>query len=271
MIYQINSIALSRLSNAAHVAFMSNIKSEIYKLDLESSGIDEKLYNEFKEALKKEQDCVNRARASMFTQRMKDADEKRDNCLRRLHYRLRLVQCEPGQPLVTPLVIDLINQQILAQYPLSICNARAQDETAKIRGLIYDLKAKIGALLETLQLDKEIKALEDANDEFEDFYLERVAERSASVETSAFRSATEDLYQKICINICFLANSNPATDLDMFHNDVCKDLVSTFNQLIKEFRQKMATTGESTNGDADDLDPSDDEDETVNSEPISGQ
>jgi len=59
MIYQINSIALSRLSNAAHVAFMSNIKSEIYKLDLESSGIDEKLYNEFKEALKKEQDCVN--------------------------------------------------------------------------------------------------------------------------------------------------------------------------------------------------------------------
>ena len=267
MIYQINSIALSRLSNAAHVAFMSNIKSEIYKLDLESSGIDEKLYNEFKEALKKEQDCVNRARASMFTQRMKEADEKRDNCLRRLHYRLRLVQCEPDQPLVTPFVIDIINQQILAQYPLSICNARAQDETAKIRGLIYDLKAKIGALLETLQLDKEIKALEDANDEFEDFYLERVAERSASVETSAYRSATEDLYQKICLNICFLANMKPATDLDMLHNDVCKDLVSTFNQLIKEFRQKIGLTPDPSleSEGSEMLNDS----EEVNSEPIS--
>ena len=92
MNYQFKPFALSRLTNAAHIAFMGNVKSIIENHDAEVLDIDEKSWTNFTRALEKEVDVCNRARRSVYTGLMKEADDRRNNFFRRIHYRLLLAQ-----------------------------------------------------------------------------------------------------------------------------------------------------------------------------------
>lgn len=244
MIYSINPFALSRLTNAAHIAFMGSISYLIDYFNAEYLGVDDKTVKNFKDALHNEEDVVNKARKSNYTLRMNEADEQRNKYFRSIHYRLLLAMIQLSDDPNYSAVVPTIETHLVQQYPLSICNSRSQDKTAKIRGLLHDINSRISGILEMLNLKDDIAALKKANDDFEEHYMYRVQERVNNIDTATFRSATEDLYRKLCFQICYYANAEKSTDLEEnLKSETCQDAVNNINQLIKDYKSKVKSGG----------------------------
>lgn len=251
MIYKINSIALSRLTNAAHVAFMNNVKAYIDKQEAEILGIDTSTYQNFKSALAAEQDNVNKSRASMYTVLMNEFDEKRNKYFRCLHHKLLAVMYAAEESGLYADTLAGIDKDLISAYPLSICNARAQDKTSKIRGFVRDLEVDYEGILEDIGIVNDVAALKKANEDFEDAYLSRVTLRTINPETAVMRAATEDCYHQICFTVNYWANRDNLTGTEKATATVCKRFIEVINQLVKEFRQKINSNGDIINDDED--------------------
>lgn len=235
---QINHITFPRLSNAYHVAFFSNVKAGIDKYESENLGIDPEIYSRFCDALEREQDIVNRSRASALTRELKGYDTLRDNYFRRIYYKLRNAENDSQNPAMTTELIQNIQVHFLNAYGLNICNEPNQKETAKLRGFIKDIRQYISDSLETLEIVKDLSILEEANDNYEKTYMARVAEYAALPPSTSLREATEQTYLALSFVIMTLAN-NPSAELDdMTHARLCERLISELNLLIKDFKSK---------------------------------
>ena len=235
---QINHITFSRLANAYHVAFFSNVKAGIDKYEYDKLGIDPELYARLDNELSREQDIVNRSRASALTRELQGYDTLRDNYFRRIYYKLRNAENDSQNPEMTPELIQNIQVHFLNVYGLNICNEPNQKETAKLRGFIRDLRQFVPSKLETLEIDKDLTILEEANDNYEKTYMARVAEYAALPASTTLREATEQAYLALSFQIMTLAN-NPSTEqADLMHAKMCERLINDLNQLIKDFKSK---------------------------------
>lgn len=239
MIYSIKPFALSRLTNATHIAFMGIVKQIIEDNEVEVLGIDAKSKTKLDDAIHSEEDVVNKSRKSNYTILMNEADEKRNKFFRSIHYRLLLGMIEFADNPTYSALPATIETHLIQQYPLSICNARSQDKTAKLRGLLHDIQSKIGVLAEQLNLTQDIAALKKANDEYEENYMHRLNERIDSVETATFRTATEDAYRQLCFQLCYIANSDSSTPEEGLKVETCQRAVQSINQLIKDYKSKL--------------------------------
>ena len=263
---QINHITFQRLSNAYHVAFFSNVKAGIDKYEYDKLGIDDENYSRFCDALEREQDIVNRSRASYLTRELQGFDTLRDNYYRRVYYKLRNAENDSQNPAMTAELIEKIQVNLLGQYGLNVVNEPNQKETAKIRGFIKDIRQYINAHLETLEIANDLAILEEANNNYEKTYMARIAEYAASPASTTLREATEHAYLALSFLIMTLAN-NPSTEqADMMHARLCERLINDLNLLIKDFKSKAYSGSQDVNEDLEE-DVTEDEN-NVNTEEV---
>ena len=247
MFYSIKPFALSRLTNAYHIAFMGIVKQIIEDNGAELLGIDEKMKTKLDQVLRAEEDVVNKARKSNLTNYLNVTDEKRDKYFRSIHYHLLLSVIKLKDDPNNHFVATSLENHFIEQYPLSICNERSQNKTAKYRGLLHDLKTRMGGILETLGIESDMAALKEANDDYEHTYLERLNERSDAVSTASLRTATEDAFHQICFQISYIANQESNVPEDMLKIESCQTAIQSINQLIKDYKSKLKDTGGLTN------------------------
>ena len=252
---QINHITFQRLANAYHVAFFSNVKAGIDKYEYNKLGIDDENYARFCDALEREQDIVNRSRASALTRELQGYDTLRDNYFRRIYYKLRNAENDSQNPAMTPELIQNIQVHFLNTYGLNICNEPNQKETAKLRGFIKDLRQFVPSKLETLEIANDLTILEQANDNYEKTYMARVAEYAALPASTSLREATEQAYLALSFLIMTLANNPSPEQADMMHARLCERLINELNLLIKDFKSK-AYAGSSSSDDIEEDDGS---------------
>ena len=234
----IDKITFSRLSNAYHVSFLSNVKSDIEKYGATSLQIDSNLFDNFVEALENEQDIVNRSRASVFTKKLAEHDKTRDNYFRRIYYKLKNAENDSMNEAITSEIVYTINTHILNQYPLSVVNEPNQVETAKIRGFIKDLQQYLSEHFTLLEISNDIDILEKANDDYEDAYVSRIREKSSAEETAKFRQASERFYLQLTYHLATIANAESEDAVEQAKISMCRMVIDDINLMIKDFKQK---------------------------------
>ena len=254
----IDNISFPKLSNPYHVSFLSYVKAGIDKYGAENMGISEVLYGKFTEQLEAEQDIVNRARSSQYTQPLSRYDQTRDNYFRRIFYKLKNAENDSENSAITPELVATIQEYFLKQYPLSITTEANQKETAKLRGLIKDLRQFIPEHLSTLEIANDIAILEEANDNYEKTYVLRASEIASSADTSECRQASEQIYVVLTLHIATIANSLSDNPLDVAKAETCGKCIDDINQLVKDFKRKAYRKNDNDNVDDNDNDNVDD-------------
>ena len=242
-IKQISTITFARLSNAYHVAFFSDVKAAIDKNQYENLGLDNENYGRFDNAVLEEQDIVNRSRASLYTPKLQEYDNLRDNYFRRVYYKLRNAENDSLNEKMTPELINNIRVNILNQYGLDICNEPNQKETAKIRGFIRDIRANFTMNLADLEIATDLETLETANDNYEKTYVARLEEQATLPTTSKLREETEAAYLAITYLIAAFANSTSLEQADRMKRLYCERIIDQLNLLIRDFKQKAYPSG----------------------------
>ena len=245
----INKITFSRLSNAYHVSFLSNVKADLEKYGVAVLGIATNLYENFVSALTDEQDIVNRSRASVYTKQLAEHDKTRDNYFRRIYYKLRNAENDSQNAAITPEIIATINTHFLNQYPLSVTNEPNQVETAKIRGFIKDLKQYLPEHFTLLEIATDIDILESANDQYEDAYMARLRERNEAEVSSECRLTTERLYLQMTYQLAATANSESDDAETMVKIGMCRNVIDEINLLIRDFKSKAYRKNDNDNDD----------------------
>ena len=248
----IETIAFTRLSNAYHVSFLSNVRAGIEKYGAEALGLDPNLYGSFCSFLETEQDIVNRARASIFTKQLAEQDQTRDNYFRRIYYKLKNAENDSMNEAITPEIIATINANFLSQYPLSVTTDANQVETAKIRGFIKDLRQFLSQNFTVLQISEDVEILETANDKYEEIYMNRIREKSESVVSAECRANTEAAYMQISYTLAATANMT-SNDLDQMSTiRICGNVIDEINVLIRDFKSKAYRANKNDNDDDND-------------------
>ena len=234
----INKITFSRLSNAYHVSFLSNVKADLLKYGAAVLGLDTNLFENFSDTLLEEQDIVNRSRASVYTKQLAEFDKVRDNYFKRIYYRLRTAELDIQNEAITEEIIASINTNFINQYPLTITAEPNQVETAKIRGFIKDLKYFLSEHFALLGIANDVDILESANDSYEDAYLARIREKTGNFDTTECRQNAERLYLQITYQLAAAANSESDDAETQVRIGMCRNVIDEINLLIKDFKLK---------------------------------
>ena len=249
----INKITFSRLSNAYHVSFLSNVKADLVKYGAAVLGLDTNLFENFTDALFEEQDIVNRSRASVYTKQLAEFDKTRDNYFKRIYYKLRTAELDSQNEAITEEIIASINTNFINQYPLSITAEPNQVETAKIRGFIKDLKEYLSEHFALLGIANDVDILESANDSYEDAYLARIREKTANFDTTECRQKAERLYLQITYQLAATANSESDDAETTVKIGMCRNVIDEINLLVKDFKSKAYRKNDNDDEDAEDI------------------
>lgn len=236
--YSIDYIRLQRMRNTYHVAFHGNIVSELSNNDLTEVygvGLDQR----YSAALKAEQDVVNRSMASEYTAVLAEKDTIRDNYYRKIIYTLKCVLLDTENTSVTDAIRSEVSTNILNAYSLDMANKANQEETAIIRGFIQDLRALPADDLKVLNIDSDLVKLEDANNEYETNFMNRVHEYSVASDAKPYREATDDLYNQICLAIATEANLVTTDETEQAKVTLAQTVVTDINTLVKVYKAKM--------------------------------
>jgi len=238
----IKVITFSRLSNSYHVAFMSNVRTAIDAAGFENLGIPEYSYNDLEATTSKENMNTNRSTASALTTELQNLDTLRDNYFRRIYYKLRSVENDSLNEAVTPEILNILTKKIFPVYPLSICSDGNQKQTAQIRGFIMDLRVMLQTSFTLLGITDDVNTLEEANDNYEKKYMERITERNQQLVTLQLREETEDAYYKCMFALQSTANTLAITQEEKAKKKAASSCIDDINLLIQDFKTKAYTS-----------------------------
>ena len=234
----ISTIPFAQLNNAEHVAFFSNVAVELDKKTAEALGLTTVQFLNFRKAVTAEQDIVNRSMASVYTADMEAMDAERDRIFRLI--RLKLQAClyaTPGTAVAE--LAESVEKNLLNKYGNSIAAQPYQEESALLRGFIYDVTNFFSEnQIQTLGISGDLGDLQAANENFMDLYNQRAAERSLSTAelTKKLRTATEELYQLLALHLSFKANNEAGTEV----GTACAESLAVVNQIVKDARQRLS-------------------------------
>jgi len=240
----VNNIIFSRLSNSYHVAFMSNVHKIIMTAETENLGISEYPVNDLEAAIYKENLNTNRSTASALTIELQKLDDLRDNYFRRIYYKLKSVENDSLNEAVTPEILNILNKKIFPVYPLSICSDGNQKQTAQVRGFIEDLRGMLASNFTLLGITDDVATLEQANDDYQKKYLERITERNAQLVTTELRQASEDAYYTCMFSLQSVANTLAITAEQKAHKTAASSCIDDINLMIQDFKTKAYSTSE---------------------------
>jgi hypothetical protein len=250
--FTINSFSISKLNNAEVTGFYINVQKAITTGDPTKLGLAEVLPN-FGSTLQKLIDQVYTTTGSEFTAAMLEADVKRDQTYKRIRLRLQMVEVAEDSAAIKA-VKDVVKAHLLSKYTSKVPQLPYQEESAILRGFIFDLNDKLGDDgIAALGLADDLSALEDANNAFIAAYNSRATERAEGDTglTIKLRQEMYALYQQVCFITQYLANSTETANAEKA--TACQGFIAVLNVLLadakKRYNQRISNgTGEEGEG-----------------------
>ena len=265
--FTINSFSISKLNNAEVTGFYINVQKAISTGDATLLGLSDVL-SPFGTTLQKLIDQVYTTTGSEFTAAMFEADVKRDQTYKRIRLRLQMVEVAEDNPAIKA-VKDVVKTHLLAKYTSKVPQLPYQEESAILRGFLYDLNDKLGEEgINALGITEDMVALEDANNAFITAYNARATERAEGDTglTIKLRQEMYALYQQVCFITQYLANSTQTENAEKA--TACQAFIAVLNVLLadakKRYNQRINNgTDEEGEGEGDEghTDPTDSTDE----------
>ena len=264
--FTINPFSISKLNNAEYTGLMINIQKAITTNDPTKLGLVEVLPN-FGTTLQKLIDQVYTTSGSEFTAAMLNADDKRDQTYKRIRLRLQMVEVAEDNPSIKA-VKDVVKAHLLSKYTSKVPQLPYQEESAILRGFIFDLNDKLGEDgIAALGIADDMTALEDANNAFIAAYNSRATERAEGDTglTVKLRQEMYALYQQVCFVTQYLANSTETANAEKA--TACQAFIAVLNVLLadakKRYNQRTNNgTGEEGEGGEGHTDSSDSTDDS---------
>ncbi len=275
--FTINSFSISKLNNAEVTGFYINVQKAITTGDPTKLGLTEVLPN-FGSTLQKLIDQVYTTTGSEFTAAMLNADEKRDQTYKRIRLRLQMVEVAEDNPAIKA-VKDVVKAHLLSKYTSKVPQLPYQEESAILRGFIFDLNDKLGEDgIAALGIADDMTALEDANNAFIAAYNSRATERAEGDTglTVKLRQEMYALYQQVCFVTQYLANSTETANAEKA--TACQGFIAVLNVLLadakKRYNQRISNgtdaEGEGEGGEGGNTNPDDSSDTTPDDQGGSG-
>ncbi len=235
--FTINPFSISKLNNAEYTGLMINIQKAIITADPTKLGLAEVLPN-FGTTLQKLIDQVYTTSGSEFTAAMLNADDKRDQTYKRIRLRLQMVEVAEDNPAIKA-VKDVVKAHLLSKYTSKVPQLPYQEESAILRGFIYDINDKLGDDgIEALGIGDDLSALEDANNAFIAAYNQRATERAEGDTglTVKLRQEMYALYQQVCFVTQYLANSTETANAEKA--TACQGFIAVLNVLLADAKKR---------------------------------
>ena len=275
--FTINTFSISKLNNAEVTGFYINVQKAITTGDPTKLGLTEVLPN-FGSTLQKLIDQVYTTTGSEFTAAMLNADEKRDQTYKRIRLRLQMVEVAEDNPAIKA-VKDVVKAHLLSKYTSKVPQLPYQEESAILRGFIFDLNDKLGEDgIAALGIADDMTALEDANNAFIAAYNSRATERAEGDTglTVKLRQEMYALYQQVCFITQYLANSTETANAEKA--TACQAFIAVLNVLLadakKRYNQRTNNgtdeEGEGEGGEGGNTNPDDSSDTTPDDQGGSG-
>ena len=235
--FTINPFSISKLNNAEYTGLMINIQKAITTNDPTKLGLVEVLPN-FGSTLQKLIDQVYTTSGSEFTAAMLNADDKRDQTYKRIRLRLQMVEVAEDSAAIKA-VKDVVKAHLLSKYTSKVPQLPYQEESAILRGFIFDLNDKLGDDgIAALGLADDMNALEEANNAFIAAYNSRATERAEGDTglTLKLRQEMYALYQQVCFITQYLANSTETANAEKA--TACQAFIAVLNVLLTDAKKR---------------------------------
>ena len=245
--FTINTFSISKLNNAEVTGFYINVQKAITTGDPSKLGLTEVMPN-FGSTLQKLIDQVYTTTGSEFTASMLNADVKRDQTYKRIRLRLQMVEVAEDSAAIKA-VKDVVKAHLLSKYTSKVPQLPYQEESAILRGFIFDLNDKLGEDgIAALGLADDLTALEDANNAFIAAYNSRATERAEGDTglTLKLRQEMYALYQQVCFVTQYLANTTETANAEKA--TACQAFIAVLNVPLadakKRYNQRISNGGD---------------------------
>ena len=233
--FTINSFSISKLNNAEITAFFINLQRAMGAPETLGVGAINDAYTT---TLQKLIDQVYITSGSEHTAAMQAADKKRDRIYKRIRLRLQLVDLADDNAVLTA-IRDVVRTHLLDKYGASVPQLPYQEETAILKGFLYDINQKLEESdMEALGIAEDVALLELANNDFITAYNNRSAARAEGDKgvTVKLRGEMCALYQQICFTTQYLANSTEEANADKA--TACQTFIGVLNVLLEEAKRR---------------------------------
>ena len=233
--FTINSFSISKLNNAEITAFFINLQRAMGAPETLGVGAINEPYTT---TLQKLIDQVYITSGSEHTAAMQAADKKRDRIYKRIRLRLQLVDLADDNAVLSA-IRDVVRTHLLDKYGASVPQLPYQEETAILKGFLYDINQKLEESdMEALGIAEDVALLEQANNDFITAYNNRSAARAEGDKgvTVKLRGEMCALYQQICFTTQYLANSTEEANADKA--TACQTFIGVLNVLLEEAKRR---------------------------------
>jgi len=147
--------------------------------------------------------------------------------------------------------LNILNKKIFPIYPLSICSDGNQKQTAQVRGFILDLRTLLQTSFALLGIADDVNTLEEANDNYEKKYMERITERNEQLVTAELREKSEDAYYTCMFDLQRVANTLAITAETKAQKAAASSCIDDINLLIQDFKTKAYSSSNDNVNDND--------------------
>ena len=233
--YTINSFSISKLNNAEITAFFINLQRTMSSP--ENLGVAA-ITGPFDTTLQKLIDQVYITAGSEHTASMQAADKKRDLIYKRIRLRLQLVDLSDDNATLSA-IRDTVKTHLLDKYGAGVPQLPYQEETAILKGFLYDIGQKLTEDdQEALGISADVAALEQANNAFITAYNARSVARAEGDKgvTVRLRGEMCALYQQICFTTQYLANSTE--EANATKATACQNFIGVLNVILEEAKRR---------------------------------
>lgn len=198
---RIETISLTRLDKAAHVASQVRLYNKVNEFDDKTViNVDDDDLSDWKNYITKEQDMNREAKALFSTQSMNSINTGRNSYISYLFNHITNSCRLPDETISEPAVkLDLATRPYR-----KIQSERNDAKTQLINGLLVDLrKEENAALVTALNLDSVVTALDEANQRYAELLQERSDTKVASKRklNTSLRVYTDNIYTYIVAKI----------------------------------------------------------------------
>ena len=237
--FQINSnFSISRLNNPEITAFFMNVQKAVSNNDATKLGVTD-IMPAYNTKLQELIDRVYVSQGSEFTAAMKAADDRRCLIFRRIRLRLQMVEvAEQNEGLLA--IQEVVRTHLLTKYVANVTAKAYQERTSILQGFLYDLEQKLGDTgIETLGLNDDMAALEEANNAFITAYAQRTAEKAEGNMgvTARLRDEMYDLYLQVIFIVQYLANSTDTANAEKA--TACQAFIAHVNVLLSDAKKRL--------------------------------
>ena len=237
--FSINSnFSISRLNNPEITAFFMNVQKAVSNNDATKLGVTD-IMPAYNTKLQELIDRVYVSQGSEFTAAMKAADDRRCLIFRRIRLRLQMVEvAEQNEGLLA--IQEVVRTHLLTKYVANVTAKAYQERTSILQGFLYDLEQKLGDTgIETLGLNDDMAALEEANNAFITAYAQRTAEKAEGNMgvTARLRDEMYDLYLQVIFIVQYLANSTDTANAEKA--TACQAFIAHVNVLLSDAKKRL--------------------------------